>query len=429
MCYKPSTTRAKGNTHGLGVQGQARRGACQGGGRAQAGDAPTRVSFVIKVELDAKIEKAALADPLLRKEFEDAAQDTIARFVEFVGLKMKATDQAVQKLIDANKAAEVEPAKKKMNSDIEQMRGSAQQFGVMQVNRAWDDLCKKKKEYQKYKIKIVVTIGAAVAGLATSIALMATSPWTGGASAALSIIGMVKSGVVISKESAAAAMELETAARSLEGQLKIVAKIWNTNKAAAHGAEVGAAIVKQFLGEAPPNIKSCQDWLYRCEQKLNGINVNNHKLSKQMEVMKAGMSKLESDFMGEAKKRLEKHPSGKGGAQIGKVRNQFHASVDSAETKILDAQKKLLQQVDRAKEGAKTVSNLKKQVDALAGYRGTAYKFIDNLLLLSDVAVSGLSGNSLVQGFGDMASTFGSAVAGLGIDRVSKAALEGTFLE
>lgn len=391
--------------------------------------APTGVSFVIKVNFDAKIEKAALADPLLRKDFEDAAQDTIARFVEFVGLKMKATDLAVQKLLDANKLAEVEAAKKKMNADIEQMRGSAQQFGVMQVNKAWDDLAKKKKDYQKYKIKIVVTIGSAVAGLATSIALMAATPWTGGASAALSIVGMIKSGVVIAKESAAAAMELETAARSLQGQLKIVAAMWKTSKAAAHGAEVGAAIVKQFLGEAPPNIKSCQDWLYRCEQKLNGIVVGNHKLSKQMEVMKAGMSKLESDFMAEAKKRLEKHPSGKGAAQLTKVRTQFHAAVDAAETKILDAQKKLLLQVDRAKEGTKTVADLKKQVDALSGYRGTAYKVIDNLLLLSDVAVSGLSGNNLVQTFNDMASTFGTAVSALAIDRVAKVALEGTFLE
>jgi len=391
--------------------------------------APTNVTFVIKVDFDAKIEKAALADPLLRKEFEDAAQDTIARFVEFVGLKMKATEQEVVRLLGANKTTEVEAAKKKMNADIEQMRGSSQQFGVMQVNRAWTDLSKKKKEYQKYKIKIVVTIGSAVAGLATSIAMMAAAPWTGGASAALSIIGMVKSGVVIAKESAAAAMELETAARSLQGQLKIVAALWKKNKAAAHGAEIGAAVIKQFLGEAPPNIKSCQDWLYKCEQKLNGIVVGNHKLSKQMELMKAGMSKLESDFMAEAKKRLEKHPSGKGAAQLTKVRTQFHAAVDATETKILDAQKKLLLQVDRAKDGTKTVAGLKKQVDALAGYRGTAYKVIDNLLLLSDVAVSGLSGNNLVQTFTDMAGSFGAAVTSLGIDRVAKVALDGTFLE
>ena len=64
---------------------------------------PTGVGFVIEVNFDAKVEKAAAKDPLLIKDFEAAAEDTVSRFVEFVGLKMKATDELVQKLIDANK--------------------------------------------------------------------------------------------------------------------------------------------------------------------------------------------------------------------------------------------------------------------------------------------------------------------------------------
>jgi hypothetical protein len=83
------------------------------------------------------------------------------------------------------------------------------------------------------------------------------------------------------------------------------------------------------------------------------------------------------EFVG-LQKRLEKHPSGKGGAQLAKVRTQFHAAVDATEEKILDAQKTLLTQVERAK---------------------------------------------------DMAGSFGAAVTSLGIDRVAKQALEGTFLE
>ena len=74
-------------------------------------------------------------------------------------------------------------------------------------------------------------------------------------------------------------------------------------------------------------------------------------------------------------------------------------------------------------------TDLKKEVDQLAKSRGVAYKVIDNLLLLTDVAVSGLSGNNLVQSFNDMAASFGSAATSLAIDRLSKAALEGTVLE
>ncbi|MGF2075771.1 hypothetical protein, partial [Enterococcus casseliflavus] len=83
-------------------------------------------------------------------------------------------------------------------------------------------------------------------------------------------------------------------------------------------------------------------------------------------------------------------------------------------------------QRERAKKMEKIVGDLKKEVDQLAKSRGVAYKVIDNLLLLTDVAVSGLSGNNLVQSFNDMASSFGSAAASLAIDRLSKAALEGT---
>lgn len=390
---------------------------------------PTGVAFVIEVNFDAKVEKAAAKDPLLIKDFEAAAADTVDRFVEFVGLKMKATDAAVQKLIDANKPAEVEAAKKKMNADIEQMRGSAQQFGVMQVNKAWTELGRKNKEYTKYKIKIVVTIGSAVAGLATSIALMAASPWTGGTSAALSIIGMVKSCVVISKESAAAAMEVETAIRTLEVQLKAVKAIWARSKAAGHANEVAASVIGQFVGQAGVSIKECQTWSYKCEQKVNGIVVNSHKLARQREQMKVGMSKLHDDFMAEAKKRLAKHPASNAKAQVMKVDAQYARAVEKVEQKIIEAGGKIDEQAARAKKAEKTVADLKKQVDQLAAYKGTAYKVIDNLLLLSDVALSGLSGNNFVQAFNDMAATFGAAAASLTLDRVAKAALDGTVLE
>lgn len=390
---------------------------------------PTGVAFVIEVNFDAKVEKAAAKDPLLIKEFEEAAEDTVQRFVEFVGLKMKATDALVQKLIDANKPAEVEAAKKKMNADIEQMRGSAQQFGVMQVNKAWTELGRKTKEYTKYKIRIVVTIGSAVAGLATSIALMAATPWTGGASAALSIIGMVKSAVVISKESAAAAMEVETTVTLLQAELKAVKAIWAKNKAAGHANEVAASVVAQFLGQAGPSIKDCQTWAYKCEQKVNGIVVNNHKLARKREEIKAGMSKLHEDFMAEAKKRLARHPSSNAKAQVMQVDAQFAKAVEAVEKKIIEAGSKIDEQVKRAKAMDAKVAELKKQVDALAASKGVAYRVIDNLLLLSDVAVSGLSGNNLVQSFNDMASTFGAAVGGLALDRIAKVALDKTVLE
>jgi hypothetical protein len=267
--------------------------------------APTNVTFVIKVDFDSKVEKAAMADPLLRKDFDDAGQDTIERFVEFVGLKMKSTDQQVGKLVDQNKMAEAAAMKAKMNSDIEPMRGSAQQFGVQQVQRAWTDLGKKKKEYTKYKIKIVVTISAASAGLATSIGLLAATGFSGGASGVIGVVGMVNSVVTISKQVVAAGMEVEQAEKTLV----------------------------------------------------------------------------------------------------------------------------LLKQIDRFKVAQKSVEELAKRVQLIKGFRGDAYRILDNALLATDLLLSPLSGNALVSGAANIAMNVAPLAATLAIDRITKVALEGTLRE
>jgi hypothetical protein len=219
---------------------------------------------------------------------------------------MKSSDQQVGKLVDQNKMAEAAAMKAKMNSDIEPMRGSAQQFGVQQVQRAWTELGKKKKkEYTKYKIKSVVTISAASAGLATSIGLLAATGFSGGASGVIGVVGMVNSVVTISKQVVAAGMEVEQAAKTLV----------------------------------------------------------------------------------------------------------------------------LLKQIDRFKVAQKSVEELAKRVQLIKGFRGDAYRILDNALLATDLLLSPLSGNALVSGAANIAMNVAPLAATLAIDRITKVALEGTLRE
>ena len=391
--------------------------------------APTNVTFVIKVDFDSKVEKAAMADPLLRKDFDDAGQDTIERFVELVGLKMKSTDQQVGKLVDQNKLAEAAAMKARMNSDIEQMRGSAQQFGVQQVQRAWTDLGKKKKEYTKYKIKIVVTISAAAAGLATSIGLIAATGFSGGASGVIGIVGMINSVVTISKEVVAAGMEVEHAAKTLGVQLKAVEAIFKQTKAGGHANEIVGAVLTKFLGLAQPSIKGCDEWMGKCTNKLNGLEIKNHGLAKNIQSLINAMPELETKFMAVAEKRLKSHPSAKAPGQVTVVRKQFHKAVDAAEAKIKDASKDLLKQIDRFKVAQKSVDELTKRVQVIKGFRGGAYRILDNALLATDLLLSPLSGNALVSGAANIAMSVAPLAATLAIDRITKVALEGTLLE
>ena len=298
--------------------------------------------------------------------------------------------------MDQNKLDEAEGMKSKMNRDIEQMRGSAQQFGVQQVQRAWTDLGQKKKEYRTYKIKIVVTISAASAGLATSIGLLAATGFSGGASGVLGIVGMVNSVVTISKEVVAAGMEVEHAAESLRLQLKTVEAILKESTAGAHVNEIAGAVLQKFLGMSPPSIKGCDDWMGKCENKLNGLEIKNHKLAKEIQALTNAMPDLEDKFMAEAAKHLERHPSTKAPAQISMVRAKYHHAVDAAEKKIKDVSKELLGQVARFKEARKSVEELKKRVKVIKTFRGGAYRILDNALLATDLLLSPLSGNQLV---------------------------------
>jgi hypothetical protein len=391
--------------------------------------APTNCTFLIKVDFDKKVEKEAMADPLLRKEFDDAGQDTIGRFVEFVGLKMKSTNEQVTKLVTQNKLDEAQAMKEKMNKDIEQMRGSAQQFGVMQVQKAWTDLGKKQKKYTTYKIKIVVTISAAGAGLVASIAGLAASGFSGGASGALGIIGMVNSVVTISREVVAAGMEVETAAKTLVVQLKAVEAVLKESVGAAHVNEITGAILQKFLGMSPPSIKGCDDWMGRCENKLIGLDLKNHNLAKEIQKLINTMPKFEEVFLAEAAKYLKRHPSPQAPQQIGLIKQNYHKAVDAAEKKIQDSSKDLLGQMDRFKLAQKSVEELKKRVETIKKFRGGAYKILDNALLVTDVLLSPLSGNNLVQGAANIAMNVAPCTTLLAVDRITKVATEGTLLE
>jgi len=125
---------------------------------------------------------------------------------------------------------------------------------------------------------------------------------------------------------------------------------------------------------------------------------------------------------------LEKHPSGKGKEQLGKIKQNFHKAVDEAEGRITKAQGKLNDQIKRIGPAKKSVAELKKRVIELAKFRGGAYKVLDNVLSVSDIALAPLSGNGLVSGFTDLAQNLGPAAGSFAIDKITSVALEGTFL-
>ena len=161
---------------------------------------PKGLKFKVEVEMDSKLEKEAGKDPLLKAEMWEKVNDVYDDLVERIADNLKKTDKGAIQLRDTNQLEKMKKLVDVVNKGIEGATQIAQEKAEKAVQEHWDELCKKKKEYLKYKIKIVATVVGAAAGLITSITMMAATPFSGGASAAFGIIGMVKSTVTIGKE-------------------------------------------------------------------------------------------------------------------------------------------------------------------------------------------------------------------------------------
>jgi len=221
-------------------------------------EAPKGWKFTVEVDFDAKILKAVEKDAIMLHEMNDAAEKVYTQTCNSIKGKYNAFEKLFQGMVDkgAPKAA-IEQNIAGFNKSLAEDRKIGEIGGSQAVENVWKKFAAKNKEYNKYKIKIGVTIFGAIAGLAVSIGMMAAAPFTGGASAAISIVGMWKSAVTLAKEICSAAMEIEKSQALLKTYMSAVEKIAQKGKAAAKANEYTAAFVKQFLGEAQPNIKGC----------------------------------------------------------------------------------------------------------------------------------------------------------------------------
>ena len=389
---------------------------------------PKGMRFKVEVKFDSKIEKEASKDPLVNQEMMDAIRAVYDDLVDRIGDNLKKTDKGGVMLRDSNQLAKMQKLIDVVNKGIEGAKEVAEERAVKDVNNVWTSLAAKKKEYQKYKIKIGVTITAAFAGLITSIALMASQPFQGGASSAFAIIGMVKSAVTIGKEITSAWQTVEQATKVLEGQLAIVESEWKKSKALGHGNELSATIINQFLGISQPCIKNCISQLDTCKKKTVGVELGCHKLAKELNGMLEKTEQLKKDFMAEAKKRLSKHPSPKALDQLPDIEKKLNEYLKPFEDKASKKIDDILDEVKRSKKAQETVGTLVVRVTQLAKMRGMPYTVLDNILVFTDIALSPLNGNGLVSSGADFAQNFVPAAASLTIDKISGKVLSGTFL-
>ena len=389
---------------------------------------PKGMKFGIEVELPKEVESDRLLAQELWLGVGAVYKDLVTRIAE----NLKNTDRGAVQLRNAKEVEKLKKLVEVVNRGIQGAIKIAEEAATKSVQTNFDKLKAKRKDYTKYKIKIVVTITGAAVGLATSIALIAATGFSGGASGVIGIISMTKSVATIATEVLSAAQSVEQSIATLKVQIAVVNKIWGDAKAkgrAVRGAanEVLAAVAKEFLGLPLASAKQCKSNADTAMDKLGGLEVNTHDMAKKVTKLMVESSNMQKDFVEKANVKLKKHPDPQalqkyGPKLIGNLQKAVKPGNDQIKALILEIDKNL-KRVDAC---SVEMRKLSKEVDEIYKIRNgnkfteNAYKVLDNALSVANNALLGaLSGNGLVQGAQNIAANV-VPVAGLfAYDKIS----------
>jgi len=389
---------------------------------------PKGMKFAIEVDLPKEVE----SDKLLAQELWLGVGAIYRDLVSRIAENLKNTDRGAVQLRNNREVEKLKKLIEVVNRGIQGAVKVAEDAATRSVQTNFDKLKQKRKDYTKYKIKIVVTITGAAVGLATSIALIAATGFSGGASGVIGIISMTKSVAVIATEVISAAQTVEQSISTLKVQIAAINKIWGDAKGkgkAVRGAanEVMAAVFKEFLGLPLASAKQCKSNADTAMDKLGGLEVNTHDMAKKVTRLMIESSNMQKDFVAKANEKLKKHPDPQavqkyGPKLIGNLQKAVKPGTDAIKALMMEIDKNL-RRVDSCKV---EMAKLSKEVDEIYKIRTSskltenAYKILDNsLAVINNALLGALSGNGLVQGAQNIAANV-VPVAGLfAYDKVS----------
>jgi hypothetical protein len=378
------------------------------------------------------MEKEVGKDALLAQDMWLGVRSVYDDLVKRIGENLRNTDRGAVQLRNNKEVDKLKKLIEVVNRNIVGAAKIAEEAAEKAVLVHYEGLKKKRKEYTKYKIKIAVTITGAAVGLATSIALLAATGFSGGASGALGIVAMVKSVAVIATEVASAAQTVEQSIGTLRVQIQVVQKVWGEKKGKAqslrgHANEIAAAALKEFIGAPMPSAKQCQSNLETATSKLDGVVVNTHDMAKKVMKLTIDSSAMQKDFLDKANAKLAKHPDPQalqkyGPRIIDKLQKAVKPGNDTIKALVLE----IAQNLKRADTCKVELAKLAIEVAEINKIRNSskftenAYKLLDNsLAAANNILLGALSGNALVTGAQNIAANVVPVVGLFAYDKIS----------
>ena len=257
----------------------------------------------------------------------------------------------------------------------------------------WAKFVAKAKQYKEYQVKAGVDLALNSLAVTGSAVALATTPFTGGVSGALGIIGMIKSVSALAQQCVDLAKKAEGVEKGLRSDLEGLKKSYLTAEGEAKksvGAQEMAKTVANTLLTGPfvRSIPKCEDSFDLWSNKVAGLFVAGDKLSKAFTLTLKKVDEFERDL----KKNVDAKQAGKVFDKLKKLRAQLSKAFDKA-----------ADMNGRALHGERAEKNLKKMLAALKGANPN-YAVIFNKVFPSVVEL-GLVGASAGVGFADAKKT------------------------
>lgn len=390
---------------------------------------PPALEFDVDVTFDPKIDKAVSADPLMIQMMTEACQKVRDQTEASINGKLKAFDKLIQTMLDKGaEQSDLNAQLAGLNKSIEQDKAVGVAAAKQAVEATWKNYQTKKKEYIKYGVKIGASIGGAVAGLTVSIATIASGGFTGGASAVIGVIGMIKSCVTIAKEIANLAMSVEQATKLMDKELAAVEALAKKHKALLKANEYAATIANQFLGASQPSIKVVKDQFDIVSKKLDGIEIQIHSASTELNKVLIAQEKSLDQFMDKAKELLSKYPGARGKEDMSKIQAKLDAVMLKSRSCVMECIGDVHTIRERWQKASEAVEKSRPRVESLVKIRGTDVKIFENVLVFVDIPLAAINGNGIATKATDLASGLGTAGASFAYDKIKSGALDGTLL-
>lgn len=320
----------------------------------------------VTLSVDDKAYKALDDDPLLQAKITEAASAVYNKVMTKLGAELKKADAAYMK---TNVVAEREKIVKGFESTAKSLLGKLADVGAKAADAAWEQVKKTKEEYRTYQVKAGVDL--AIDGL-NVVGGVAGAVGSAGFSLIISLYGIIKTLISMAMKVYKLAIDADKMQKKVtKGLAKVQKSFDKEKKTLSNSKDTGKAFINSILGaDFLTTISSVKADNDQYGSKVQGVDVNSHKLAKKLNDVLKAMDEI------------SKKPDVQASKSVKKTLSKLQSSTNTLIDKVIAMQEKVAEGQTFQKDTAAAI----KEIET---YQPKKWKYIQKGFVLTDIVLAG----------------------------------------